>query len=124
MNEIVVSFFLFLCTAAGALNAFPAGGSVTGRVVITKIMTRKRVMLPAYDMRGVPVNTASSSKPANSDPTVDELSRVVVYLEGPGLKSAAPSASTLSQKNRRFDPEIVVVPVGSSVSFPNNDPIF
>ena len=95
-----------------------------GRVVITKVITKKRVTLPSYDLRGVTVNSENPDKPPGRNPTGDEFSRVVIYLEGPGLKPAAPAHGTLTQKNRRFDPEIVVVPVGSSVSFPNDDPIF
>jgi plastocyanin len=107
---------------AGAVNGIAAGGSVTGHVVVTKSMTKKRVSLPAYDLRGVAVSSAN--KPASSNPTLDELSRVFVYLEGPGLKAAPATTATLTQKNRQFDPEIVVVPAGSIVSFPNEDPIF
>ena len=95
-----------------------------GRVVITKMMTKKRVSLPSYDLRGIPVKSPSPAPPATKDTTADELARVVIYLEGPGLKAAAPERGTLTQKNRRFDPEIVVVPLGSTVSFPNEDPIF
>ncbi len=125
MNRIIASLILFVCATAGGVKALATGGSVSGHVVITKTMTKKRVTLPAYDLRGVPVNTSSQEKTANSDPAIDELSRVIVYLEGSGLKSSA-SASTgmLTQKNRQFDPEILVVPVGSTVSFPNEDPIF
>ena len=30
----------------------------------------------------------------------------------------------IAQRNRRFEREVLVIPVGSSVSFPNGDPIF
>jgi hypothetical protein len=30
----------------------------------------------------------------------------------------------LDQKNTRFEPEILVIPIGSTVSFPNSDPVF
>ena len=36
----------------------------------------------------------------------------------------APSNFTLLQKNKMFTPHLLVVPVGSSVSFPNADPFF
>ena len=97
---------------------------MTGRVVITKVMTKKRVTLPAYDLRGATVNSPAPERTAGGNPAVDELSRVVIYLEAPGLKPAAPTQGTLTQKNRGFEPEIVVIPVGSTVSFPNQDPIF
>jgi plastocyanin len=36
----------------------------------------------------------------------------------------APSNFTLQQKNKMFSPHLLVVPVGSSVAFPNADPFF
>lgn len=125
MKKATALFALAIWGTVGAVTT-PGSGSadVAGRVVITKVITKKRVTLPSYDMRGVAVNSDASSKPAGGNPSVDELSRLVIYLEGPGLKPAPPSTGTLEQKNRHFDPEIVVVPVGSTVSFPNDDPIF
>lgn len=124
MNEIIALFILCLTGTAGVASAASGGGSVTGHVVITKVMTRKRVSLPSYDLRGVAVNSTNPNKADSSDPAIDELSRVILYLEGPGLKPAVPVEGTLTQKNRHFDPEIVVVQVGSTVAFPNQDPIF
>src|SRR5882762_4966523 len=47
----------------------------------------------------------------------------------PGLRSAAssPPASPrprLMQKDKRFDPHMLVIPVGTAVEFPNHDPFF
>jgi len=47
----------------------------------------------------------------------------------PGLRSAAssPPASPrprLMQKDKRFDPHMLVIPVGTAVEFPNRDPFF
>jgi plastocyanin len=39
-------------------------------------------------------------------------------------RSADPGHFTLVQKNRMFSPHLLVVPVGSAVSFPNEDPFF
>jgi len=36
----------------------------------------------------------------------------------------APGSFTLLQKNKMFTPHLLVVPVGSSVAFPNADPFF
>lgn len=52
-----------------------------------------------------------------------ERSHVIVYLEGE-QGSAAPTHAQMEQQNRRFAPDLVVIPAGSSVSFPNFDPIF
>jgi plastocyanin len=40
------------------------------------------------------------------------------------LPDAIPGKFTLTQKNKMFTPHLLVVPVGSSVSFPNADPFF
>jgi plastocyanin len=39
-------------------------------------------------------------------------------------RTVAPSKFTLLQKNKMFTPHLLVVPVGSSVAFPNADPFF
>ena len=49
---------------------------------------------------------------------------MVIYLEGPGLAAGRPVQATLEQKDQRFSPEVLAVPIGSTVSFPNLDPIF
>lgn len=49
----------------------------------------------------------------------------VVYAEP--IDVAAPRTAarfTLSQKNKSFRPHVLAVPVGSTVTFPNDDPIF
>ncbi|HLI83384.1 MAG TPA: carboxypeptidase regulatory-like domain-containing protein [Bryobacteraceae bacterium] len=61
------------------------------------------------------------------DPISFERSRVAVYIEGPGGQTSDPGGpvvATMEQKDRRFVPDLVVIPVGSTVSFPNLDPIF
>jgi plastocyanin len=95
-------------------------GEIVGRISITRSLTRRRVTLVPYAQRGVamPVLPNSPVVPA------EELNRVVIYLEGPGLKPGEPTTAQLDQRNRTFEPEIVVIPVGSTVSFPNSDPIF
>lgn len=49
----------------------------------------------------------------------------VVYAEPVGGTAAVrPVKASMSQKNKAFAPRVLGVPVGSSVAFPNNDPIF
>jgi plastocyanin len=63
------------------------------------------------------------------DPEVrknNNFSGVVVWLE-PLTPTAAPppmGRSVILQKNKRFSPHILAVPVGTTVDFPNADPIF
>jgi plastocyanin len=121
MNRIVITLGVLVCVFGSLASAF--AGEVRGRILITKNLTKRRLVLPDYQLRGV----AISSNPAergSTDKTTSEFSRVVVYLDGPAVPSEHVSSETLSQKNTFFDPEILVVPVGSTVSFPNEDPIF
>jgi plastocyanin len=94
-------------------------GEIRSHVTITQGLTKKRVTLPAYQLRGAPVKLAP---PASI--SVNELSRVVIYLEGRDLKPGKPLHLEMKQQNREFDPDILVLPIGSTVSFPNADPIF
>ena len=100
--------------------ALPAwSGDVSGRVMITKRLTPRRVTLASYELRGI-----SLTPPAQSPALAAESTRVVIYLEGPGLPSGSPVFAQIGQKGRRFEPELLHVPAGSTVGFPNNDPIF
>jgi len=57
-----------------------------------------------------------------------EHSGVVVWLVPVGAPSALPADSPprpqLVQRNKTFEPHLLVVPVGSIVGFPNRDPFF
>jgi plastocyanin len=107
---------LLLLAAASALPAV----DVPGTIFIKHKLTRRKVTAAAlpYD-RGMLV-------PLASDPGEDQLAferrHVVIYLDE--AIPAAPVTATLAQRNRQFVPDLVVVPAGSAVSFPNIDPIF
>jgi plastocyanin len=112
-----------ICASAGAMSA----ADLNGTVVIEKKLTRRNVTAtaPAYQ-RGAPVALGAihGSKPIE-DPLAFERSHVVVYLEGKG--PAAPERLTeqrIEQQDRQFLPDLLVAPVGSTVSFPNMDAIF
>jgi len=56
-----------------------------------------------------------------------DFSGVVVSLRAAPWKSpleAQPQQATILQKDKTFSPHVLAVTVGSSVSFPNMDPIF
>ena len=95
-------------------------GEIQGRVTIIQGLTKKRVTLPNYQVRGMSVPAKQEGKTS-----IDEISRVAVYLD---VEAMAPtqeaSKVTLGQRNQRFEPELLIVPVGTTVSFPNLDPIF
>jgi plastocyanin len=49
----------------------------------------------------------------------------VVWLESlDGKPRLKPGNFTMTQKDKRFDPHVLVVPLGSTVAFPNLDPFF
>lgn len=93
---------------------------IEGRVVIKRKLTRRTVTASARSYeRGVSVEPGSSQ---DENPLAMERTRVVIYLEGE--LPSKPVTATLEQKNRRFLPDTLVVPAGSTVTFPNLDPIF
>src|SRR6202011_6280258 len=100
--------------------AVARAADISGTVVIQRRLTKPKVTLPltAYE-RGTTVNVNSD---AASDPIGAERARVVVYVEGAGHPE--PRRGVMEQNNRQFVPEILVLPIGSTVSFPNLDPIF
>jgi plastocyanin len=107
---LLTGLFLF------ALHA--VAGDVTGHVLVTKRLTKKVLSPIVYNLRG----TAGSAAPA-SEP-VNEFDRMVLILDGGKLPPKPPVSAVLNQQGSRFDPELIVVPTGSTVQFPNLDPIF
>jgi plastocyanin len=54
--------------------------------------------------------------------TAPDLSDAVIYLEGRGPRAAAPERAEVALDARQFRPRVLVVPVGTTVQFPNQDP--
>jgi plastocyanin len=99
------------------VNAF--AGDVTGHAYVTKHLTKKALSPIVYNLRG----TAGPAPLPDTEPA-NEFDRMVVMLEGANPEPGPPVAAVLNQQGSRFDPELIVVPTGSSVQFPNFDPIF
>jgi plastocyanin len=99
------------------------GADVHGHALITKRLSKKALSPIVYNLRG----TAAPAAPRELEP-VDEFDRMVLILEaekdGPKLVPKPPVTEMLNQQGARFDPDLIVVPVGSTVDFPNSDPIF
>jgi plastocyanin len=64
---------------------------------------------------------AISVQLADGKPLADAV--VTVRPVGRKLPPAAPVSAVMDQMNRMFVPEVLVVPVGSAVSFPNSDSV-
>lgn len=117
---------LIVLFALSMLAVCAPAETISGTILIKKRLT-KRSVTPAVSVyqRGTEVKLGAD---APQDPLVYERSRVVVYLEGPAASpgGATPGSSPaqMAQLDRRFSPDLVVIPVGSTVVFPNMDPIF
>ncbi len=94
-------------------------GDVSGHALVTKRLTKKVLSPIVYNLRGTAAPAAAPDSAA-----VNEYDRMVVILEGGKLPARPPISVVLNQQGARFDPELVVVPTGSTVQFPNLDPIF
>jgi plastocyanin len=100
-----------------AMSAF--AGDVNVHLLVTKQLSKKTVSTAVYNLRGAtPAAAHSGSEPVN------EYDRVVVWLEGGAAKPRPPVTVSIDQKNTSFDPDLMVIPIGSIIEFPNSDPIF
>jgi|SoiMethySBSTD1v2_1073268.scaffolds.fasta_scaffold657292_2 plastocyanin len=112
------------CLAIVAILPLPGQTvpTITGRVRVTTSLTKKRISVPQVYERHAAL--APPAAPANAAADMkEELRRVVIFIDTAGLRTQ-PVLARIDQRQRRFEPEIVVVPAGSSVDFPNSDPIF
>jgi plastocyanin len=113
----------FVCPIAGLLLlSFPAlSGDVHGHAVVTKRLSKKSVSPIVYNLRGTAIAPRETE-------LLNEFDRMVVILEPAkdtrSSPSKAPVTEILNQEGARFQPDFVVLPVGSTVEFPNLDPIF
>lgn len=112
---------LILGSAPQALADSVGTAEIRGVIHITKRLTKRPVapVATAYH-RGVAVQPPG----AEGDFVVAELGRVAIYLESKQPLPSATVPAKLAQKDRRFVEDTVVIPAGSSISFPNLDPIF
>jgi plastocyanin len=99
------------------------GGEISGIIKVDPKLSRKSAIAAVYDLRGR-ATAVNPQAPANQP----GIGRVAVWLEGNGLPEAPGSEKAaltkINQRGRRFEPDMLIVPVGSKVSFPNLDPIF
>ena len=112
-------FVLFVLVESMAVAAADRRGIVT----VERKLTHKHVSSPAglYQCGlAVPLGTEP-----DEDPLSFERSQVVVFIENAAREPAASNPSVvMEQRDRRFVQDLLVIPAGSAVSFPNSDPIF
>ncbi|MEQ1573830.1 MAG: carboxypeptidase regulatory-like domain-containing protein [Vicinamibacterales bacterium] len=89
------------------------GANIEGRVEIGVPISTKR-----------PTSTYSRSVPGAKLAPMSELRNVVVYLIDAPTRAMTPVRAEIRQLDETFVPRVVAVPVGSTVEFPNDDPIY
>jgi len=116
---------MWIRLVAGVLlgSALLAGADIHGTIVIQRRLTRRNVTASAgMYQRGVAVELGADGE---EDALAFERSHVAIYIEG-ATDAAAPGVvkASIEQRDRRFAPDLEVIPAGSAISFPNFDPIF
>lgn len=93
-----------------------SSGTIAGRVKLTTRVKGAALPSTAYPTRAV--GTADTH-------LIPEIKNVVVYLKDVAFRGAlAPANAQLRQEHETFAPHVVAVTRGSTVDFPNDDPIF
>jgi plastocyanin len=95
-----------------------SAGDIAGRIVFTRQLTRKTLAPANYALRGISQPNSTRAEPSAG------THQVAVWLESETIRPGKPIKAALVQRDRRFDPDLLILPVGSTVSFPNADPIF
>jgi plastocyanin len=94
----------------------PDVGSVTGRVTLTRRV--KGIPLPSNAYQPRAINRRGGEPGA-------EILNVVVYLKDAAFAGALPTTrGQIRQANEAFSPRVVAITRGSTIDFPNADPIF
>jgi plastocyanin len=109
---ILLPLLLAVLVAAPAGVHAQAVGRIEGRVQLRERPARRTP-------NRYPGGAGGAARPVQTIPTV-------VYLEG-AIPSAVPAgarSATIAQRDTAFAPGAVVIPVGGSVVFPNEDPFF
>jgi len=116
-----VKNFLIIAGLLIALATPICASDIEGSIRIERKLTPRIVTAPAGAyQRG---QGSDLGLDLQQDPLSFERSHVVVYLESKDLQSS-PATATIEQRDRRFTPDLVVIPAGSKVSLPNRDVIF
>ena len=111
----IASLVAVFVTALG--GQIPDTGSITGHVKLTpRIVKGRPLPSTAYPTRAVGAH----------DPTaLPEIKNVVVYLKDVAIRGPLPAThAELRQEHETFLPHVLAITRGSTVDFPNDDPIF
>ncbi|MBZ5558827.1 MAG: hypothetical protein LAO77_16270 [Acidobacteriia bacterium] len=116
-RTLATAGLLVALTVPAALRGqSPDTGSVAGKVTLTTKIRGAALPSTAYPTRAV---GPSDAKPS------PEMKNVVVYLNDVAFRGALPvRRAELRQEHEAFVPHVLTITRGSTVDFPNDDPIF
>jgi len=126
LSQIAASFWLILVvllassTACAGTDNPATAGSVQGDVRITRKLPAQRMRFRLYPgFKSIPPPTSREKRD-------DEWQNIVIYLESaPALQTLKEDRQfELVQLGETFIPHILPIVKGSTVRFPNQDPIF
>jgi plastocyanin len=120
-STLFLSFTLLLPTTVNAAPEGPGhGGTVEGTVKITRKLTEQRMRFRLYP------GFSPAPPPSDQDAREDEYRNVVVYIKSATPLAAAPGVQqfSMAQEGETFIPHVLPIQAGSTVEFPNLDPIF
>ena len=95
------------------------GSEVAGRITLEKRSNTQLLAPAVYDLRGSAVSSTSPLSKRSSG-----YDSVGIWLESSASMTAPAVKAKMRQQNQHLEPELLVLPVGSTVDFPNLDPIF
>jgi len=102
-------------------------GRVFGLALLAGCFSRIDAQTPAVPVRQAEVVATLAPAQRDAAHKAEKTPPAVIWLNPLHLgaaQSITPGSFTLLQKNKMFTPHLLVVPVGSSVAFPNADPFF
>ena len=102
----------FLVAACAAALAASGGGAQTHVA---------KPSPPTFRIEGR-LELVEKGRPA-ADKTLDRSHAAVWFEPSAPPRPGAPATAVMTTERKQFSPQVVVVPVGSSVRFPNQDPI-
>jgi plastocyanin len=100
------------------------GADLHGHVEIEGHFAKKSLPPALYDLRGMEPRNKSAAPVRR-----DSFERVAVWLEPefPAMvqsRAASSNKAVMQQRNRHFEPSLLIVAPGTKVIFPNLDPLF
>jgi len=116
MRRLLLVGLLVGGTGIPAVHTATDTGTIRGNVRLTSRVRGNAIPTAAYSPRAVE---------RYQPPAIAEINYVLVYLKGVAYRGVLPAAHReIVQEHEAFVPRVTAVTRGSTVDFPNADPIF